>query len=579
MALVLGIINTSSLRIGRIAFMSTFPRYAIILAFVLSCAGFQTKASSQAKTQKKTPTSSVSGRITIHGKGAPGIVVGIRSSDFSQQPPAALKATTDQEGNYQITNIPSGNYQVSPMAPTYVVADLVWSTARGKTLLLAAGEDVQGIDFSIVRGGVIAGRVTDADGGPVIEERLTIVPEDQGNPRGQTSPPVVAGAFQTDDRGMYRIYGIPAGRYKISVGVAEQDVSANIRFGRVVYKRTFYPDATDPDAAKVVEVHEGTEATNIDITVGRNLPSFAASGKVVDGESGQPVINVTLGLRRVVNGREAGVMGLFTASNSQGEFRLENVTPGKYVVFISPQAGSEVRADVVPFEVIDQDVTGLLLKTLKALTITGNVTLDGAYDKSVFAKLAELRLQAYVRIETAYAGSSQESHISADGSFRFGGLAPGTVNFLLTTQDGRTPVSFTILRVEREGVVQPRGVELKAGEETTGLKIIVSYGTGSIRGEVKVENGPLPQGGRIVVWIKKLGDTESNFRPYNLDARGHFLIEGVAAGSYELNVNANIPGRRTPPSAKQPIEVSDGTVNDVVVTLDLKSNPEQLPNP
>jgi hypothetical protein len=122
-------------------------------------------------------------------------------------------------------------------------------------------------------------------------------------------------------------------------------------------------------------------------------------------------------------------------------------------------------------------------------------------------------------------------------------------------------------------------VELKAGEETTGLKIIVSYGTGSIRGEVKVENGPLPQGGRVVVWIKRLGDTGSNFRPYNLDARGHFLIEGVAAGSYELNVNANIPGRRTPPSAKQPIEVSDGTVNDVVVTLDLKSNPEQLPNP
>lgn len=559
--------------------MSCLPRYAIILAFVLSCAGFPTKASSQAKTQKKTPTSSVSGRITIHGKGAPGIVVGIRSSDFSQQPPPAFKATTDQEGNYQITNIPPSNYQVSPMAPTYVVVDLVWSTARGKTLLLAAGEDVQGIDFSLVRGGVIAGRVTDADGGPVIEQRLTIVPEDQANLRGQMSPPVVAGAFQTDDRGMYRIYGIPAGRYKISVGVAEQDVSANMRFGRVVYKRTFYPDATDPDAAKVVEVHEGTEATNIDITVGRSLPSFAASGKVVDGESGQPVMSVTLGLRRVVNGREAGVMGILTAPNSQGEFRLENVTPGKYVVFISPQPGSEVRADVVPFEVIDQDVTGLLLKTLKALTITGNVTLDGAYDKSVFAKLAELRLQAYVRIETAYAGSSQESHINADGSFRFGGLAPGTVNFLLTTQEGRIPISFTILRVERDGVVQPRGVELKAGEETTGLKIIVSYGTGSIRGEVKLENGPLPQGGRVVVWIKRLGDTGSKFRPYNLDARGHFLIEGVAAGSYELNVNANIPGRRTPPSAKQPIEVSDGTVNDVVVTLDLKSNPEQLPNP
>jgi hypothetical protein len=54
-------------------------------------------------------------------------------------------------------------------------------------------------------------------------------------------------------------------------------------------------------------------------------------------------------------------------------------------------------------------------------------------------------------------------------------------------------------------------------------------------------------------------------------------MEGVAAGNYELNVNANIPGRRAPPSAKQPISVTEGTVSDVVIVLDLKANPE--PNP
>jgi len=559
--------------------MSSLPRYAIVVALALSCAGFRTAASSQTKTQKKTPTGSVSGRITIHGKGAPEIIVGIRNSDFSPQPAPALKATTDQDGNYRITDIPAGNYQVSPMAPAYVVSDLVWSRARGKTLLLAEGEDVQGIDFSLVRGGVIAGKVTDVDGRPIIEERLTIVPEDPTNPRGQMFPPVIAGVFQTDDHGIYRIYGITPGRYKISVGVGNEEFSSNVRLGRAVYKRTFYPDATEPDDARVIEVTEGTEATNIDITVGRSLPSFAASGKVIDGETGQPVMGLRFGLRRVVNDREAAVMGIFTASNSQGEFRLENITPGKYVVFISPQPGSEVRADAVPFEVIDQDVTGLLLKTFKGLTITGTVILDGTYDKSVLAKLAQLRLQAYVRDENGNSGSWQESPINADGSFRLGGLGPGSAHFSLTAQDRRPPVSFAILRVERDGVVQPRGFEIKAGEQTTGIKIIVRYGTGSIRGEVKLENGPLPPSGRVVVWIKKLGDTESNFRPYNLDARGHFLIEGVAAGSYELNVNANIPGRRAPPSAKQPIDVSEGTVTDVVVSLDLKSNPGQLPTP
>jgi hypothetical protein len=426
---------------------------------------------------------------------------------------------------------------------------------------------------------VIAGKVTDADGRPLIEERLTIVPENQANPRGQGFPSVVLRMFQTDDRGIYRIYGIPPGRYKISVGVGSEEFSSNVRLGQVAYQRTFHPAATEPDEAKVIEVTEGTEATNIDITVGRSLPGFAASGKVVDGETGQPVRGLRFGLRRLINNRESGVRGAFTTSNSLGEFRLENVTPGKYLVFASPQPGSEVRVETISFEVIDQDVTGLLLKTYEGLTITGTVIVDGTHDKSVFAKLEQLRLQAYVSSESGNSSSWQQSPISSDGSFRLGGLGPGRAHFSLTQQDRRPPVSFAIVRVERDGVVLPRSLEIKAGEQTTGIKIIVRYGTGSIRGEVKLENGQLPPGGRVVVWIKKVGDTEANFRRHTVDARGHFLIEGVAAGSYELNVNANIAGRRPPPFAKQPIDVSEGTVTAVVISLDLKSDPDHLPAP
>src|SRR5438876_8684109 len=173
--------------------MSTLPRFAIVLILGLSCAGLPKVTNSQSQTQKKPSTNSVSGRITIRGKGAPGIVVGIRDLDFSPQPSPAIRATTDQDGNYRISNIPAGNYQISPMAPAYVVSDPVWPNARAKTLLLAEGEDVQGIDFSLARGGVITGKVTDADGRPVIEERLTIVPEDQAKPGNQMFPQVISG--------------------------------------------------------------------------------------------------------------------------------------------------------------------------------------------------------------------------------------------------------------------------------------------------------------------------------------------------------------------------------------------------
>ena len=150
-----------------------------VLGLSLCISGLLSAANFQTKTPKKPLTGSVSGRITLHGKGLAGIVVGVRNSDFSSQPVPAIKGTTDADGDYRITKIPAGNYQVSPMAPAYVVTDLVSTRERGRTLLLAEGEDGSDVDFSLERGGVITGRVTDASGRPVVEERLMLLPVDQ----------------------------------------------------------------------------------------------------------------------------------------------------------------------------------------------------------------------------------------------------------------------------------------------------------------------------------------------------------------------------------------------------------------
>lgn len=556
--------------------MNCFLRYLVVLALSLCSSGLLLPASSQTKTPKKLLTGSVSGRVTLHGKGAAGIIVGVRNSDFSPQQPPAIKATTDADGNYRITGIPTGSYQVSPMAPAYVVTDLVATRERGRTLLLAEGEDVQDVDFSLERGGVIAGRVTDANGRPVVEERLTLVSADQSKQNQQNFGPFMGAGATTDDRGVYRIYGLPPGQYKISVGRDDDNYYSSLGVGRVTYKRTFYPDATDPAEAKIIEITEGSEATNIDISLGQILPGFLASGKVVDGETGRPVTGLRLGLRRVLNNNYEGVNGSVIA-NSQGEFRLENISPGKYAVLILPLPGTETRADPVSFEVVDQDVSGLLVKTLNGLSISGNVIIEGKTDSSFAAKLAELRLDVYVHNEGA--GFGRSSPFNADGSFRVGGLGPGIADLTLGAQEGRPLVNFAISRIERDGIVQPRGLELNSGEpNVTGVRIFLRYGTGSVRGEVKIANGPLPAGARLMVWLKKLGEAESNFRPYNPDLRGHFLIEGVSAGEYELRVQANVP-RRQSPSATQQVTVAEGAVSEVVVTLDLKPKPWQPVGP
>lgn len=54
-----------------------------------------------------------------------------------------------------------------------------------------------------------------------------------------------------------------------------------------------------------------------------------------------------------------------------------------------------------------------------------------------------------------------------------------------------------------------------------------------------------------------------------VDARGHFLVEGLAAGTYEVQVGLTVPNARENVTSKQTVTVTDGAVTEVMVTLDL----------
>ncbi|HZI85347.1 MAG TPA: carboxypeptidase regulatory-like domain-containing protein, partial [Pyrinomonadaceae bacterium] len=170
-------------------------------ALFLSCLQFET-ATAQTKPASKTDTGSVSGRVTVKGKPLPGIIVALSKGESDRRTKPILKSTTDEDGKYRITNVPAGAYQVTPMAPTFVFFDS--SRGFGKDLLIADGEVIEGLDFAMIRGGVISGRVTDSEGRPVVEEFVHLEAVDQSFPL-----PPSAEAVQSDDRGIYRAFGVP----------------------------------------------------------------------------------------------------------------------------------------------------------------------------------------------------------------------------------------------------------------------------------------------------------------------------------------------------------------------------------
>src|SRR6266536_2327458 len=221
------------------------PALAIISA-LLCCTVFCQRANSQTGPAKKNADATVSGKITIKGKPAPEVVVGLRLSQPTQFD-SAFKATTDQDGKYRITDVPAGSYQIAPVAPAFVISDV--NKPWGQSLIITEGDKVAGIDFDLVKGGVVTGKVTDADGHPVMEERLSLLAADY--PR--SGPSYVSVDFQTDDRGIYRMFGIRPGHYKVAIGEENIGVYRGFGTGRSL-PITFYPDATDAANAKVIEV-------------------------------------------------------------------------------------------------------------------------------------------------------------------------------------------------------------------------------------------------------------------------------------------------------------------------------------
>src|SRR5262249_15188114 len=71
--------------------------------------------------------------------------------------------------------------------------------------------------------------------------------------------------------------------------------------------------------------------------------------------------------------------------------------------------------------------------------------------------------------------------------------------------------------------------------QITGARLVFAYGAGSIRGEVKVEDGVLPAGLTLQVTISSATGSARRFSGV-VDARGHFVVENVPPGTYEISV-------------------------------------------
>jgi hypothetical protein len=545
--------------------MRTFV--AIVVTSVLLCVGVE--------AQTKEATGVITGRVLIGDKPAPGLSVALMSS----QPPLpsqlnrlrepAPRVTTDEDGRFRFTGVVAGQYNVIPLAPLYSAPIETRFGLPGKRVSIADGEIIEGIDFTLTRGGVITGRITDSDGRPIINERVNLAVIDE---RGQSRPFSVFNPL-TDDRGIYRIFGLPEGRYKISAGNVDSEVRIYNPLGS--YRRTFHPDTTEEARATIIEVTAGSETKGIDITLSRPGKTYEISGRVVD-DSGKPLSGMRCVFRSTGNSRVGSITGLPTGP--EGEFRFGNVPPGQYTVYAISGGENNVYGEPVLFEVKDESVTGLEVRARSASIISGVVIVEGTADQAFARKLPQLEFTGSMTSEGSMTLQLPSFKIGEDGSFRIPGVQPGKVEISLNTY--YSPKGFSFVRLERGGIEQ-REIEVEPGSNITDLRIVLAYGTSLIRGQIKVEGGTLPAGMRAFVAFRRVNGDRRQFMPTEVDVRGRFTLEGLPAGDYELTLSARgipTPGSTAPPptlTTKKIVTVANDSTTEVTLTINLSGKGEE----
>jgi len=537
-----------------------FTETLLLLLLALSLSAADSRAQVQTGN-KDTRAAVVMGKVTAQGKPLPGATITLWQQPLAE--PVASNTTqvahASADGSYELIGVPSGNYFISASQSGYVTGKENQVFANLRAVNAVTDGKVEHVDFELIPEGVISGVITDADGKPV--ERIPITIATEITPPG-AGPPPYARDLRSDEQGKYRIAGLPPGKYRVAAGY--YPLTNATLFGRPGYRRTFYGDTSEESQAKIIEVASGSDI-KIDLNVGMPVKTFTVSATVVDTQTGRRVPDMGYDVRVFENGKIIGGAGTRWQSNDKGEIVIEHVPPGEYMI-VAPHISALIPVNgQIPqppdifgqskhFEVIDRDISGIEISMTKAATLSGFVTIEGNANADVRAQLSRMRV-----IGMMIGSRIMFTSINPDGSFTFTGLRDGKLEFNFQTPPGKEPLPLRFVRAERDGTRLDGPIEIHPGEQLTGVRLIVAYANGTIRGVVNPNNSIAAGRASVSQYGKPLefGD---------LDSRGQFVLSHLPAGDYKLLVVVRDTNGKSQNIEKQ-VTVDDDSVTEITIDV------------
>jgi hypothetical protein len=499
-------------------------------------------------------------------------IVTLNSADVG----VARTAVSDDVGRFVFDALPAGRFVLSASKPAYLTVQYGATRAGrpGVPVAIAAGDKAD-ITLRLPRGSVLTGRILD-DRGRSVSRGTAFVYALQyqwqngrrvlAAPRGTTA----AMPAEVDDRGVYRIYGLPPGEYVVlatpglgagGIGARKlsdkdfQRAQRELQGGApgapsasnsptVRWAAVFYPGVTTADRLTTIALDPGEERSGVDLTFSL-VPVAEIRGSVRVPE-GVPAISIQINMvptgaaaPRWGTGIGTSIGGFASARPmANGTFAIANVAPGDYALVArnvpparSGGAGQPVYWASAQVSVNGRDVTDVSLELQPAISIPGKVVFDAAppVDSS------RVRVQLSV---TDIAGATigvPPAAIAADGAFTLGSVTPARYAVTVTG----VPAGWTIRAATGGGKdVLDAGLEVGAGTAIPDLTITLTDRPTELSGIVQGRSGQPTSDYVVIVFAEDASRWTWQSRwiqAVRPGTNGRYVMTGLPPGRYRLS--------------------------------------------
>jgi hypothetical protein len=513
-------------------------------------------AATQAQAPETSSTSKsgfITGSVTSSSGDLPSNTTVYASPLGANVPPHSSVINSD--GAFRIENLEIGVYRVWAGASGFVVdPQNITPESRG---IYHTGDSVT---LTLRKGGVITGRVLKSNDTPVVAAtvRAFRVRDENGKPTEGSS---AIAERMTDDRGVYRMYGVLPGTYIVSAGGMTRFFGG---YGATAHDQdvpTYAPSATR-DTAQEVVVRSGDEAT-ADIQY-RGEPGHAISGTVL----GFPPVQGGMSSGGTVTLTDVKTRTMLTAAQSSSfndyVFAFYGLPDGEYELVA--QQFSQTRdaraSEPKRIKVQGADVTGVNLTVVPLPAITGRVILDSSSPADCVKRRATAFQETVVSVRRqkrpTKSGTSDEALAEAvplssleqiaenvpdaKGDFILRNLRAGTYRLNVQLPSAAWYFRSVTLGPNTKATdwkVISDGVSVK--QSVSGLTLTLSEGAAGLRGRITVAEGQRLPSRTILYLVPAEKENVTNLLRYfeaRVESDGAFNIRSVVLGDYLIHARA-----------------------------------------